>query len=67
MIMVKEHLCIQAAQVGRSALLLNGCDLGQVASPVCVCLLTCKVKIIKMPTLKGVQNEDNNNICFLGL
>ena len=35
MIMVKEHLCIQAAQVGRSALLLNGCDLGQVAYPVC--------------------------------
>ena len=33
--MVKEHLCIQAAQVGRSALLLNGCDLGQVAYPVC--------------------------------
>ena len=28
MIVVKEHLCIQAAQVGRSALLLNGCNLG---------------------------------------
>ena len=35
MIMVKEPLCIQAAQVGRSALLLNGCDFGQVAYTVC--------------------------------